>query len=243
MTPALLSVSCRRTILNCRFRTGDCTNNKVRNLTDCYLYGILDLGYVDRSRACETAQELIGGGVDLIQLRGKEESIGTLTDLAATLHELTAAAGIPLVVNDHPTVARDVPVEGVHVGQDDETIARVRETVGRQIWVGKSTHSPSQAVAAEREGADYIGFGPVYATPTKRDYAAIGLNDIEQVHRLLKLPVFCIGGIKLHNLPDVISAGAKRAVIVSGLLLADDIAKYTRSCRKVLEPLPAPVAV
>jgi thiamine-phosphate pyrophosphorylase len=215
----------------------------VRNLTDCYLYGILDLGYVALARVRETAEALIAGGVDLIQLRGKDEPIGSLTDLAATLHELTASADVALIVNDHPAIARDVPVQGIHVGQDDETIARVRETVGRPVWVGKSTHSLSQAIAAEREGADYIGFGPVYATPTKPDYTPIGLNDIGQVHRLLKLPIFCIGGIKLHNLPDVISAGARRAVIVSGLLTADDIAKCTRSCRKLLQPLPQPASV
>jgi thiamine-phosphate pyrophosphorylase len=212
----------------------------VRNLTDCYLYGILDLGYVAPARIHEVAQALIAGGVDVLQLRGKNVPVCDLTEMAGALHQITAASDVPLVVNDHPRVACEVAVEGVHVGQDDQAIAVVRETVGRPIWVGKSTHSVTQAIAAEREGADYIGFGPVYATPTKRDYAPIGVNDIDPVHRVLNLPIFCIGGIKLHNLPNVIAAGAKRAVIVSGLLLADDIAEYTRSCRNLLQPLAQP---
>ncbi|MFL6514164.1 MAG: thiamine phosphate synthase [Chthoniobacterales bacterium] len=214
----------------------------MRNLTDCYLYGILDLGYVAPARIHDVAEALIAGGVDVLQLRGKNVPVPDLIGMATELHELTAASDVPLVINDHPTIACEVPVEGVHVGQDDEAIGAVREIVGRPIWVGKSTHSVTQAVAAEREGADYIGFGPVYATPTKRDYTPVGLNDIDQVRRLVKRPIFCIGGIKLQNLPMVIAAGARRVVIVSGLLLADDITEYARSCRNLLQSAPQPAS-
>ena len=212
----------------------------MRKLSDCYLYGILDLAYVAPKKCRFVTEEMIRGGVDVIQLRGKDASIDALSDLAAGIHTITMAEGIPLVVNDHAEIALRVPVEGVHVGQDDESIASVRAKVGRPIWIGKSTHSIDQALAAHREGADYIGFGPLYATPTKPDYAAIGLTEIERVHRQLDIPVFCIGGIKLHNLPEVIAAGAKRAVIVSGLLQADDIAGYARNCKNLLQRAPEP---
>src|ERR1700752_3962018 len=147
-------------------------------LYECRLYGIIDLGYVERSDAIRIVGQMIEGGVDLVQLRGKTESIVELMQLSAELHELTAKSSTPLIVNDHAEIARRVPLEGVHVGQDDDPIEIARQKVGRDIFVGKSTHSLEQARAAEREGADYIGFGPIFATPTKPDYAPIGLENI-----------------------------------------------------------------
>jgi len=106
----------------------------VRNLSDCWLYGIVDLAYVDGSRACHVAEAMIEGGVDLIQLRGKNIAVDLLTDLARQLHEISAAASVPLIVNDYPKIASDVAVEGVHIGQDDASVDSVRRTVNRPIW-------------------------------------------------------------------------------------------------------------
>lgn len=206
----------------------------MRRLTECRLYGILDLAYIGAPNALRVAGAMIEGGVDLIQLRGKRQSIDELTDLARELHGLTSPSGTPLIANDYPEIANRVALEGVHVGQDDLSVAAVRTRVGRNILVGKSTHSLAQASAAQREGADYIGFGPLFATPTKPDYLPIGLGDIEQVHRDVRCPIFCIGGIKLENLEQVIAAGAWRVVIVSGLLQAPEIASYARQARRLL---------
>lgn len=206
----------------------------MRCLTECRLYGILDLAYVDKTEALRVAGALIAGGVEVIQLRGKRQSPDELAELAGKLHQLTSPSGILLVANDYPEIARQVPLEAVHVGQDDLPVAEVRAAVGRSILVGKSTHSLAQAAAAASEGADYIGFGPLFATPTKPDYQPIGLRDIEQVHRDVRCPIFCIGGIKLENLEQVIVAGARRVVIVSGLLQASDTAQYAREARQLL---------
>jgi len=206
----------------------------LRTLHDCHLYGIIDLSYVEIDDCHRIAQQMIEGGVDLIQLRGKERSIDELVDLAAELHELTTRSSTPLIANDYAEIARKVPVEGVHVGQDDDSIEVVRRKAGRAVVVGKSTHSLKQARAAQREGADYIGFGPIFATPTKLDYQPIGLKDIKQAHLAVNLPIFCIGGIKIDNLDQVISAGAHRVAIVSGLLKAPDIAGYAREAKHVL---------
>jgi thiamine-phosphate pyrophosphorylase len=175
---------------------------------------------------------MIEGGVDLIQLRGKNNSLDQLVHLAEDLHRMTAPT--PLIVNDYAEIAKRVEVEGVHVGQDDDSIADVRAAVSRPVIVGKSTHSLEQARAAAREGADYIGFGPIFATPTKPDYKPIGLDQIKQVHVDLALPIFCIGGIKLGNLEQVVAAGARRVVIVSGLLNANDIGQYAREAKSIL---------
>jgi thiamine-phosphate pyrophosphorylase len=203
-------------------------------LHDCRLYGIIDLGYVERGSAARTVKQMIEGGVDLIQLRGKNESIAELADLATELHELAAKSFTPLIVNDHAGIAARVPVEGVHVGQDDDAVEIVRQKADRDILVGKSTHSLAQARAAVREGADYIGFGPIFATPTKPDYGAIGLEGIRRVHEEVELPIFCIGGININNLQRVIDAGAKRVVMVSALLRAHNIVDYARCVTDML---------
>ena len=203
-------------------------------LMECRLYGIIDLGYVERRDAPRMVEQMVEGGVDLIQLRGKNRSIGELVELSAELHELTATSLIPLIVNDHAEIARRVPVEGVHVGQDDDPIQVARQKAAREILVGKSTHSLEQARAAEGEGADYIGFGPIFPTPTKPDYAPVGLEDIRRVHAEVTLPIFCIGGINIDNLQSVIDAGAKRVVMVSALLKAHSIVHYARCATDML---------
>jgi len=205
-----------------------------KNLMDCRLYGIIDLGYVEEPDLARVAEQMIEGGVDLIQLRGKGKSLHELTGYTGKLHEFTAKSSMPLIVNDHAEIASHAPVEGVHVGQDDDSIKVARRKAGRDILVGKSTHSFEQAVAAQREGADYIGFGPIFATPTKPDYAPIGLADIRRVHAEISLPIFCIGGINIDNLQSVIGAGAKRVVMVSALLKAHSIVDYARCATDML---------
>ncbi|MEY2489561.1 MAG: thiamine-phosphate pyrophosphorylase [Verrucomicrobiota bacterium] len=177
---------------------------------------------------------MIQGGVDLIQLRAKGHPSAEIVKIAAEIHDSLSRRGVPLVINDHPEIARLVPAEGVHVGQDDLPIAAAREIAGPNCVVGKSTHSVDQALRAFYEGADYIGFGPIFATPTKPDYAPLGLDEIRKVHEAVHIPIFCIGGIKLDNLPEVIEAGARRVVIVSGLLQAKDIVTYGRAAKELL---------
>jgi thiamine-phosphate pyrophosphorylase len=204
------------------------------DLSRSRLYGILDLAYVEPGRALEVAESLMDGGMDLLQLRAKHRSPDEIENLADHLHAITQARRVPLIINDHPLVARNVGAEGLHLGQDDAPIAGARAIVGSDCAVGKSTHSLDQAIRAFYEGADYIGFGPLFSTPTKPDYSPIGLNDIAKVYDAVRIPIFCIGGIKLDNLPKVIEAGAQRVVIVSGLLQAKDITSYARSAKDLL---------
>jgi thiamine-phosphate pyrophosphorylase len=208
----------------------------VRSLADAFLYAIIDLGYVSAENAPAILEKLIAGEIDIVQLRGKNRSLDELSALAEKL--LTVSANIPLIANDHAEIAQRVEVQGVHVGQDDASIQIVRAQITRPILVGKSTHSIEQAVAAEQEGADYIGFGPIFSTPTKPDYSPIGLEQIREVHERVSIPIFCIGGIKSENLAQVIAAGAKRVVIVSGLLQTNDVAGYARACKKLLRSEP-----
>ncbi len=202
----------------------------MRELRDCRLYGILDLGYVNEHDVERVAERMLAGGVDILQLRAKAMPRELIAKIASRLMRITTSAGAPLIVNDHP----EIPADGAHVGQDDLSVSEARKITGKGRIVGKSTHSFEQAVKAEESGADYIGFGPLFATPTKPDYTAIGLDDIRRVHERARIPIFCIGGIKLENLNSVLSAGASRVVIVSGILLAADIEGYARQAKNIL---------
>jgi len=206
----------------------------VKALAEARLYGIVDLGYVKADRAPVAAALLLKGGVDVLQLRAKGVEPSIIAGLAEEIHELTAAAGVPLILNDHPELLREVPAEGAHVGQDDGSVAAARAAAGWAVIIGKSTHNLAQARAAAEEGADYIGFGPLFATPTKPGRPAIGLREVAAVHEAVRIPIFCIGGIKLENLAQVREAGARRVVIVSGWLEADDVAAAVRGAGEIL---------
>lgn len=211
----------------------------MNTLAAARLYGIVDLSYLSADTAPIAAERLLEGGVDFLQIRAKQTDKSIVAALAEEIHTLTAPLGVPLILNDHPDLLRDVPAEGAHVGQDDLTVAEARAAAGRPVIIGKSTHSIAQACAAAEEGADYLGLGPLFATPTKPGRPAIGLQDIAAVHELVSVPIFCIGGIKSGNLAQVRDAGARRVVIVSGWLEAEDIAFAVRSARSLLVASPS----
>jgi len=205
----------------------------MKPLASATLYGILDLGYIPVTETKEFARQMIFGGVDIVQLRAKKLSVERFAELAVELVPLLQAAGIPFILNDHPELVETTGASGAHVGQDDLSVAEARALAGPAALIGKSTHSVAQAIVGAAE-ADYIGFGPLFATPTKPDYPAIGLGDIRTVEESTDTPIFCIGGIKLENLPAVIAAGARRVVIVSGLLQSPDLPAYCREARRLL---------
>ncbi len=213
----------------------------VSKLAVAKLYGIIDLGYVSEEQVELVAAQMCEGGVDIIQLRAKGRDEHFIEELANRIQPILSDAGVPFIINDHPELVPSVGADGAHVGQDDLAVADARWRAGRALAgevplpiIGKSTHSIAQAVAAAEAGADYIGFGPLFPTPTKAGRPAIGLADIARVHELVKIPVFCIGGIKLSNLPEIIAAGARRVVIVSGILQAPDIAAHCREIRAMI---------
>ena len=200
------------------------------------LYAILDLGYVAEADAAAVAAALLAGGADLLQLRAKRQDLATIRRVALSLLPLCRAAGVPFILNDHPALAAELGADGVHLGQDDGALAAARAAVGPEKILGRSTHSLAQARAALAEGFDYIGFGPLFATPTKPGRPAIGLLDIAAMQREVGalIPAFCIGGIKRANLSAVLAAGARRVVIVSELLQAPDVAAATRAARALV---------
>ncbi|MDZ4404771.1 thiamine phosphate synthase [Prosthecobacter sp.] len=212
----------------------------MKRIQEARLYGIVDLGYLTPDKVEHMTAQLCMGGVDVLQLRAKKLAPNEVERLARLMLPITREHAVPLVINDHLDVAAVIGSEGVHVGQDDDVVAKARAVVGPTCFVGKSTHSMAQAVAAQAEGADYIGFGPLYATGTKPDYVPIGLNDIAEVHRRVTLPIFCIGGVNAVRLDEIIDAGAKRVVVVSAFLLAADVSGEVRELKRRLTATSSP---
>lgn len=199
------------------------------------LYGIVDLSLVSAADAPRVLEQMLAGGVDLVQLRAKGTPLAEVASLACALQRLCTGAGVPFLLNDHPQLAADLGLDGVHVGQRDLSVAETRRLLGPGRLVGKSSSSFAEAVAAAAEAPDYLGFGPLFATPTKSDAEPIGLGEIRRVQEAVPLPVYCIGGIKRENLGVVLAAGARHVVLISGILHAPDITAY---CREVKALLP-----
>jgi thiamine-phosphate pyrophosphorylase len=194
----------------------------------------VDLIYVAPEEVATVTGWLLRGGVDILQLRAKKHPKTEIVKYAEIMLPLTRTAEVPLILNDYPDLLREVDADGCHVGQEDFGIAEARDLAGRNCLVGKSTHTLLQAQTAEREGADYIGFGPLFPTETKPTAKAIGLTELQTLHEQVKLPIYCIGGVKLENLREIVHAGAKRVCIVSDLLLASDVAKRTTEVKSAL---------
>lgn len=204
-------------------------------LSSCKLYGIVDMGYTEPDAIERTTAALLQGGIRILQLRAKQYGKEDILRFARIMQPLCHRAGALFVMNDYPDLAVKAQANAVHVGQDAGALSEIRRLVGERMLVGRSTHSPEQAAEARREGADYIGFGPLFPTGTKPGRPAIGLQDIAQVQRSAgDMPVFCIGGINGDTLPAVLAHGAQRVVVVSWLLLQRDITSTTRALLSAL---------
>lgn len=178
------------------------------------------------------------GGADIIQLRSKNFTDRQFYEAGLKIREIARRYRKLFFVNDRVDLAIATGADGVHVGQDDLPVGCIRAlaaTAGHPLWVGKSTHSYEQALAAEKEGADYIGFGPVFSTPTKPGTSPVGLGDIRRVNRDVKIPVVCIGGINLENLAQVLDAGATRVAVVRAVFDSETIDESTRMLREEIE--------
>ena len=205
-------------------------------LANCRLYGIVDMGYTKPDQVEARTHALIDGGVRIIQLRAKGVELAQVKTWAVAMQTICRDRGAIFVLNDYPEMAAEIGADAVHVGQDGGSLAEVRRVVGEGVIVGRSTHSLEQAMQARLEGADYIGFGPLFPTGTKPGRKSIGLADITAAQDAAgDMPLFCIGGINETTLPSVLQAGARRVVIVSWLLQQEDIAATAQAVIRQLE--------
>ena len=193
------------------------------------LYAILDSSYAPPSSWLSLAAKLADGGAGIFQIRAKNLPKDEILAVAKILAPLLAQRGLPLILNDHPDLVVPSGAAGCHLGQDDLDIPEARKQLGSSTILGLSTHSPCQATAGQALGADYLGFGPLYATGTKPDYPPIGPAKIREILRPVTIPFFCIGGLNPDRVTEATSFGATRVCVVSHLLLAPDPTKAARA--------------
>jgi thiamine-phosphate pyrophosphorylase len=179
--------------------------------------------------------EALAGGVQVVQLREKGLDDRTVLARARELRRLTREAGAWLILNDRPDLARLCGADGVHVGQDDLPAPLARRVLGPRGLVGVSTHDPGQLDRAVRDGASYLGVGPVYPGGTKEFEAYAGLELVRQAASATSLPWFAIGGIERGNLPDVIEAGARRVAVSGAILRAERPRAEAAALRALLD--------
>src|ERR1700752_1386931 len=185
------------------------------------LYAILDPEQTQGRAAADALRQLLQGGAAILQLRIKTTTPRDFLELARFARAETRVYRCKLIINDRVDVALACDADGVHLGQDDLPLAAGRKLAGQKI-VGISTHDIEQAQEAERNGADYIGFGPMFSTMTKNTgYAARGVEMLGKIRAAVKLPIVAIGGINEQNVTQVWQAGADSAAIISDILGAD----------------------
>jgi thiamine-phosphate pyrophosphorylase len=177
-------------------------------------------------------ERVLRGGVDIVQLRLKDASDDTIVATARRYGAVCRAHDVPLILNDRPDLVAAASADGVHVGQDDMLVAQARGLVGPDRIVGLSTHSPAQVDgAAAQPEVDYIGVGPVHATPTKPGRPAVGLDLVRYAAAHAATPFFAIGGIDAGNVAAVRAAGATRIAVVRAITDAPDPEGAARALR------------
>jgi thiamine-phosphate pyrophosphorylase len=192
-------------------------------VTDYSLYLVADADYAAGRDLAGLVDAAIEGGVTLVQLRAKHLPGGAFVELALEVARRLAAKGVPLLINDRADVALGCGAAGVHLGQEDIQVPLARRLLGPDATIGVSVNTPDEARRAEREGADYVGAGPAYATATKETaLAVLGREGIGLIKRAIRIPVVAIGGIGTGNASEIASAGADGIAVISAILGAPD---------------------
>lgn len=206
----------------------------MKSIRECRLYTFVDSAYLQGADPARVATQLCDGGSDIIQLRGKDWDPDRILATAEKLQKVLSAYNVPLVVNDHPDIARKVGASYCHLGQEDffeagyKHIQQLQDRSNPICW-GLSTHSPRQAMRAIDAAPDYIAIGPVFPTQTKPDARPVTLDYVRWARENVAIPWFAIGGVNETTIREILSAGATRLCIVSAILLSSDI---TRSCKQ-----------
>lgn len=196
------------------------SNNQVR-LSDKKLYLVTNSdNFESDDEFLDAIASALEGGVDILQLREKTMPAKRVLELGKKIKQLCLQYDTLFIVNDRIDIAALLEADGVHLGQDDLSVADARAILGDKCIVGVSTHAPAQAQKAVEDGADYIGMGPVFATPTKQGRIPVGLEYVKWVSKNIDIPAFGIGGIDTQNVDKVINAGAKRIAVVRAIINA-----------------------
>ena len=187
------------------------------------LYAVTDRAWTGEKTLLEQVKEALDGGITFLQLREKELGEEEFLREAEDMKTLAAAYHVPFIINDNVELALAIGADGVHVGQEDMEVGKVREKLGPDKIIGVSAHSVEEAVKAEKSGADYLGAGAVFSTSTKGDAGALSMETLKAICSSVSIPVVAIGGIKEENILSLKGTGVAGAAIVSGIFARKNI--------------------
>jgi thiamine-phosphate pyrophosphorylase len=197
---------------------------------------VADAEIVGEKDICSAITEAVDGGVTLVQLRAKKLKTRELLDTSSKVVEILRVKNIPLIINDRIDIALSCEADGVHLGQHDLPLPIARKILGRNRVIGISVNTVKEAIEAEKQGADYLGVGPIFFTQTKKDLKPLlGLKGFRSIRKRVNLPVLAIGGINAENARELIEAGADGVAVVSAILTAEDIRQATRELKEAIE--------
>lgn len=206
-----------------------------RKQIDWTLCLIADTGFSAGRDILPIVEEAVRSGVTLIQLRSKDFPSRDFFDLGLNLSRLLKPLNIPLIINDRADIALACSASGVHLGQDDLPLSAARQLLDPDKIIGISVNTVSEAQAAEKGGADYLGVGPVYPTSTKKGLKTVlGIQGLKIIRDRVRLPILAIGGIDAENGGEVMASGADGAAVISAILGAEDIGRATRELLEAL---------
>lgn len=201
------------------------------------LYGVTDRSWVGEKTLEQQVAEALGNGVTFLQLREKELTQEAFLEEAKRIKKLADAKGVPLLINDNVEVAIKCDADGIHVGQSDMEAGEVRNRLGKDKILGVSVRNVEEAKFAEKNGADYLGVGAMFATSTKADACDVSFDMLKEICKAVHIPVVAIGGITYDNVAELEGSGICGVAVVSAVFAAKEIAVATRALREKLEEL------
>ncbi len=187
------------------------------------LYAVTDRHWLNGRTLAECVEQAIDGGATFVQLREKDLGQEEFLNEARALKKLCASRGVPFVVNDNVMIAKEAHADGVHVGQSDMACLEARRLLGPDSIIGVSAQTVEQAVLAEKQGADYLGVGAVFATGSKADADSVPIETLKEICAAVKIPVVAIGGINAGNVHQLKGSGIAGVSVISAIFANDDI--------------------
>ena len=206
------------------------------------LYAVTDRSWTGRQTLYDQIQAALEGGVTMVQLREKRLSTQALVEEAVEIKELCHRYHVPLIINDNVEAAVASGADGVHVGITDTPVAEIRKRAGGSFIIGATAKTVAQAIAAEQAGADYLGVGAVFPSPTKQNAVRITLEQLKQICSAVSIPAVAIGGIDRENVAALAGGGMAGIAVVSAIFAEKNIqnaaAELKEVVRKVVSPWP-----
>lgn len=187
------------------------------------LYAVTDRSWVGKHTLYEQLEDALKGGVTIVQLREKNLAQGEFVAEAVQIKELCRRYSVPLIINDNVDVALKSGADGVHVGIEDAPVAQIRKKVGNDFIIGATAKTVEQAKTAETAGADYLGVGAVFPSPTKKNAIRITTEQLKEICSSVSIPAVAIGGINLNNVSEMKGSGMDGIAVVSAIFSAEDI--------------------